>query len=68
MSLNSWEEDALFEAYGWYKDLIKRRYESPDGTKAVSFDSVASASMSGLEGEAAIINIIRKYGEKPNAG
>lgn len=62
MAMNSWDEDALFTEWGWFKDLIKRRYESPSGA-FITFDQVMEISTS-PEGEQALVATVRQYGER----
>ena len=63
MPLNSQEEDELFAAYGWIKDLIKRQWTSPCGRMVVTFDQVVEISKDAL-GEEHLVRMIGHYGWK----
>lgn len=58
--MNSSEEDALFLKYGWTKDLIARRWESPRGFR-VGFDVIVSLTGT-PEGEEALRAYVAGYG------
>ena len=61
--MSSWEEDWLFEQYGWTKNLIQRRYEGPRG-HAISFDEVVSATAT-PEGEETLRQAVMQFGSVP---
>ena len=65
MSLSSWEEDALFEEWGWYKNLIKRQYEGPQG-HVFPFDEVMNLTGS-PEGEDALRQVVQDYGQRDSS-
>lgn len=59
--VNSMEEDALFEAWSWTKNLVQRRWESPRGGW-LTFDDVVGLSETPA-GEATLREVVRQYGE-----
>lgn len=59
--MNSMEEDALFESFGWTKNLIARRYESPRGLW-LSFDDLVGLTET-PEGEDTLRQLVAVYGE-----
>jgi len=62
MSLSSWEEDAIFKAYGWYKNLVKRQYEGPTGA-TIDFDEVMQITAN-PQGEIELRRIIVRFGTR----
>lgn len=60
--MNSLEEDELFERYGWTKNLIARRYESPGGLW-LSFDDLVGLTETPA-GEDTLRQIVAAYGEE----
>lgn len=61
--MNSTEEDALFESYGWTKNLIARRYEAPCSEITLGFDSVVALTSTPV-GEARLREVVVAYGQK----
>lgn len=60
--MNSMEEDALFNEWGWEKDLIQRKWFSPKGI-TIAFDTVME--LGGSEtGEEVLVHNIKQYGEQ----
>lgn len=45
MLMNSQEEDAIFEKYGWWKNTVMRQWEAPDGT-VITIDNLMNTMMS----------------------
>lgn len=62
MSLSSREEEALFEEWGWEKNLIQRRYEGPFGHE-IGFDDVVGLTKD-AEGEATLRTLVAMYGRQ----
>lgn len=62
MAMNSMEEDALFEEYGWWKDLIGRRFISPGGQE-ITFDQLMEHTLT-PEGEQYLVSVVRAHGER----
>lgn len=60
--MNSMEEDALFEANGWTKNLIARRWESPRFGIELGFDDLVAITET-PEGEAYLRQVVVQYGE-----
>lgn len=60
--MNSLDEDALFERWGWTKDLIARRWESPRGL-VLDFDDLVGLTETPA-GEDALRQIVAAYGEE----
>lgn len=60
--MSSWEEDQLFSENGWYKNLVKRQYESPSG-HVIPFDTVMLWTDSPA-GEATLRHLVRQYGQE----
>lgn len=58
--MNSMEEDALFSAWGWEKNLIQRQFEAPDG-HYITFDTLMSMTESPA-GERELIQIVQQFG------
>lgn len=65
MPMNSWDEDNLFEEWGWIKNLIQRCYEGPYGHR-ITFDAVMDATDT-PEGEEDLRAAVRQYGAKQTA-
>lgn len=59
--MNSMQEDALFEAHGWQKNVVQRRWESPRGLW-LGFDDLVGLTET-PEGEDTLREIVRAYGE-----
>lgn len=59
--MTSWEEDELFADWGWQKNLVQRRWESPGGLW-LGFDDLVGLTET-PEGEATLRRIVAAYGE-----
>lgn len=60
--MNSFEEQAFFEQYGWERNYVQRTWTAPDGT-VLHINQVVSLSQS-QEGEVRLQTFIRLHGEE----
>jgi hypothetical protein len=58
--MNSQQEQAVFEQYGWWKDLVGRRWVAPDDAE-ITFDQVMDETTD-FEGDLALMALIVKHG------
>lgn len=60
--MTSWEEDELLTSWGWTKNLIARRWESPRFGIELGFDDLVAITET-PEGEAYLRQVVVQYGE-----
>ena len=60
MAMNSWEEQALFEQYGWMQNLVARKWMAPDGF-VLTYDDLMD--LADEAGERALVYVIVLHGK-----
>ena len=61
--MNSDEEKALFEEWGWEYNFIQRHWTSPDGRAVIKLDDLVDAALSPM-GEAQLKQAIVAFGKR----
>jgi hypothetical protein len=62
--MNSDEERALFEEYGWTYDYVARQWLAPDGATVTNDELVLYASVYGPRVESELLRVVRRHGRK----
>lgn len=60
--MNSDEEKAVFEKYGWVYNYVERRWEAPDGAFLLLDDIASITTESREQAEQELVSIIKRHG------
>lgn len=61
--MNSAQERALFEEYGWRYDHVGRKWVSPDGTKEIGLDFIVRLTQE-PDGDLHLMRAIVEWGQR----
>lgn len=61
--MNSDEEKALFEEWGWEYNFIKREWSSPDGNVVIPLDDLVEGTTNHM-GESQLRAVVQAYGRR----